>query len=200
MRRSANAVPYLVLLTGRPSLAFTTTMSAAALVKRARVEDSSALDPVRNTLICSTLEVAGDKQLKIGTHDGKFHCDEALAIAMLKCLPKWKDAAVVRTRDTPTLEACDIVVDVGGRYDPDGTPAVFDHHQKGFEGVLEGYETKLSSAGLVYKHFGREVRTASFTTLRPSSAGPHFQPSASGLVGVPCSSSGLLGACPTGHR
>ena len=29
-------------------------------------------------------------KLKIGTHNGSFHCDEALACYMLKCLPKYK--------------------------------------------------------------------------------------------------------------
>lgn len=33
---------------------------------------------------------------KIGTHDGKFHADEALACFMLKQLPEYKDAQVVR--------------------------------------------------------------------------------------------------------
>jgi uncharacterized UPF0160 family protein len=33
----------------------------------------------------------------------------------------------------------------------------FDHHQREFTGVLDGYNTKLSSAGLVYKHFGRSI-------------------------------------------
>lgn len=74
---------------------------------------------------------------------------------MLSMLPSWSEACVVRTRDTAVLELCDAVVDVGATYDP----AVnrFDHHQKGFDLTLDGYETKLSSAGLVYKHFGREV-------------------------------------------
>ena len=52
---------------------------------------------------------------------------------------------------------CVVSVDVGGKYDFEGCPCVLDHHQKGFEGTLPGYDTKLSSAGLVYKHFGREV-------------------------------------------
>lgn len=56
-------------------------------------------------------------------------------------------------------------VDVGGKYDFEGTPCVLDHHQKGFEGTLPGYETKLSSAGLVYKHFGREVYEWIFASL-----------------------------------
>eukprot|EP00479_Gromia_sphaerica_P010401 TRINITY_DN4769_c0_g2_i1.p1 TRINITY_DN4769_c0_g2~~TRINITY_DN4769_c0_g2_i1.p1 ORF type:complete len:128 (+),score=25.46 TRINITY_DN4769_c0_g2_i1:189-572(+) len=50
----------------------------------------------------------------------------------------------------------DVVVDVGGVYDP--STQRFDHHQRGFTETLgEGYNTKLSSAGLVYKHFGHEV-------------------------------------------
>ena len=34
-------------------------------------------------------------RIKIGTHDGTFHCDEALACYMLKLLPDYKDAAIV---------------------------------------------------------------------------------------------------------
>lgn len=36
--------------------------------------------------------------LNIGTHDGSFHCDEALAIAMLKFHPDYEGATVIRTR------------------------------------------------------------------------------------------------------
>ena len=44
----------------------------------------------------------------------------------------------------------------------------YDHHQREFVGVLDGYNTKLSSAGLVYKHFGRDVLNA---VLRDESSG-----------------------------
>ena len=37
--------------------------------------------------------------MKIGTHNGAFHCDEVLACAMLKRLPEYKEAEIVRTRD-----------------------------------------------------------------------------------------------------
>jgi uncharacterized UPF0160 family protein len=48
------------------------------------------------------------------------------------------------------LDTCDIVVDVGAVYDENLKR--FDHHQRGFEGVFgHGFQTKLSSAGLVYK-------------------------------------------------
>lgn len=48
------------------------------------------------------------------------------------------------------LDTCDIVVDVGSVYDE--SKQRFDHHQRGFTEVFgHGFETKLSSAGLVYK-------------------------------------------------
>ncbi len=40
----------------------------------------------------------------------------------------FNDFCVYRTRDEELLKACDIVVDVGGVYDPDAFR--FDHHQK----------------------------------------------------------------------
>lgn len=95
------------------------------------------------------------EKMKIGTHSGTFHADESLAVYMLKLLPRFKDAEVVRSRDPEVLEQCDIIVDVTGQYD---RTKHFDHHQKGFEETFGlDYNTKLSSAGLVYKHFGREV-------------------------------------------
>lgn len=55
--------------------------------------------------------------MKIGTHNGAFHCDEALACAILKALPQYKEAEIIRTRDQAVLDTCDIVVDVGGVFD-----------------------------------------------------------------------------------
>lgn len=48
------------------------------------------------------------------------------------------------------MDTCDIVVDVGAVYDEDSRR--FDHHQRGFGEVFgHGFQTKLSSAGLIYK-------------------------------------------------
>ncbi|KAJ1959929.1 hypothetical protein IWQ62_004420 [Dispira parvispora] len=95
-------------------------------------------------------------QKTIGTHNGTFHCDEALAVYLLTQTSKFADAQIVRTRDSQVLATCDAVVDVGGVYDADAYR--FDHHQRGFEEVFSKHHTtKLSSAGLVYKHFGREI-------------------------------------------
>lgn len=50
----------------------------------------------------------------------------------------------------------DVLIDVGGEYDP--ATCRYDHHQRGFEEVFgHGFVTKLSSAGLVYKHYGLEI-------------------------------------------
>jgi len=93
---------------------------------------------------------------KIGTHSGTFHCDEALACSMLRLTKEFKDADLIRSRDTTVLDSLDCLVDVGGVYDP--SRHRYDHHQRGFTETLdEHHKIKLSSAGLIYKHFGREV-------------------------------------------
>ncbi|XP_067884605.1 UPF0160 protein MYG1, mitochondrial [Heterodontus francisci] len=98
---------------------------------------------------------------QIGTHDGTFHCDEALACFLLRQLPEYQEAEIVRTRDPKLLGGCDVVVDVGGVYDPGRHR--YDHHQRSFSESMSSlrpgcrWVTKLSSAGLVYLHFGRKI-------------------------------------------
>ncbi|KAG0612978.1 hypothetical protein M758_6G067100 [Ceratodon purpureus] len=92
----------------------------------------------------------------VGTHNGTFHCDEALGCFMIRLTDKFADAEIVRTRDQKVLETLDAVLDVGGVYDPENDR--YDHHQRGFDEKFgHGFVTKLSSAGLVYKHFGQEI-------------------------------------------
>lgn len=99
--------------------------------------------------------------VKIGTHNGSFHCDEVLACFMLKQLDRYKEAEIVRTRDQKLLQQCDVVVDVGGVYNPENHR--YDHHQRTFKETMNSlrpekkWVTKLSSAGLVYLHFGHEI-------------------------------------------
>lgn len=97
-----------------------------------------------------------DKMVKqICTHSGSFHADEALAVYMLRLLPDFKEAKVVRSRTPADWDGSDIVVDVSGKYDG---VKYFDHHQREFfETFDDDHKTKLSSAGLVYKHFGRDI-------------------------------------------
>ncbi|KZS86946.1 GAMM1 protein [Sistotremastrum niveocremeum HHB9708] len=110
-------------------------MSTSPDPKRARTEKSSKV---------------------IGTHNGSFHCDEALAVFLLRLTDQYKGSSLIRTRDSVILDKCDVVVDVGAVYDVHTQR--FDHHQRGFGEVFgHGFTTKLSSAGLIYKHFGEEI-------------------------------------------
>jgi uncharacterized UPF0160 family protein len=61
----------------------------------------------------------------------------------------------VRTRDPARLAECHTVVDVGGEYDP--AKNRYDHHQRTFTTTFPKHTTKLSSAGLVFLHFGRAI-------------------------------------------
>ncbi|NXH11215.1 MYG1 protein, partial [Bucco capensis] len=72
-----------------------------------------------------------------------------------------QDSEVVRTRDPQLLAQCEVVVDVGGEYDPERHR--YDHHQRSFTHCMQSlrpdkpWRTKLSSAGLVYCHFGSQI-------------------------------------------
>jgi uncharacterized UPF0160 family protein len=99
----------------------------------------------------------------IGTHSGTFHCDEILAVFLLNQHPEFKNHKLIRTRDQELLDQCDIVVDVGSVYDP--SKKRFDHHQVTFNETIKSIRPelkinsniRLSSAGLIYVHYGEQV-------------------------------------------
>lgn len=94
------------------------------------------------------------RMAQICTHSGTFHADESLAVYMIRLLPRFAKYLLVRSRDSKDWEDSDIVIDVSGKYDG---IKYFDHHQREFTETFPGYKTKLSSAGLIYKHFGKEI-------------------------------------------
>lgn len=86
-------------------------------------------------------------EISIGTHDGKFHTDELMAIALLAhCFGQHCKFSVTRSRDATVLDQCDIVLDVGhknhGKY--------FDHHGRDFTEVHPNTKFKLATAGIVW--------------------------------------------------
>ncbi|KAL6926180.1 hypothetical protein ACO0SA_003859 [Hanseniaspora valbyensis] len=93
------------------------------------------------------------------THSGSFHADEALGVAMLRMLPRFQNHQLIRSRDPKVWEKADIILDVGAEFDAKLNK--FDHHQKSFNEFFysqpEKQITKLSSAGLIYKYFGKEI-------------------------------------------
>ncbi|MDQ6970647.1 MAG: MYG1 family protein [Mariprofundus sp.] len=88
----------------------------------------------------------------IATHNGNFHADDVFSIAAFKLiLPSFQ---LIRTRDLELIAKADIVLDVGGEYDPDRDR--FDHHQRGGAGEREN-GVPYSSFGLIWQKYGIEI-------------------------------------------
>ncbi|MFP4616667.1 MAG: MYG1 family protein [Candidatus Paceibacterota bacterium] len=91
----------------------------------------------------------------IATHNGPFHSDDIFAVATISLyLGKDAEIEVIRTRDEDRLKEADILVDIGGEYDPKNQ--IFDHHQEGGAGErLNG--VPYASFGLVWDHYGKSL-------------------------------------------
>lgn len=97
------------------------------------------------------------------THNGQFHMDEVSAIAILKLSFSKYEFEIIRTRDPEIISKAQedpekFVVDVGHVYDHNKN--CYDHHQTSFnDGFGEHYNhiTPLSSCGLVFRHYGKQL-------------------------------------------
>jgi uncharacterized UPF0160 family protein len=133
----------------------TTTAAESTVTTRLQMFKRARLDE----------EMARVSDKVIGTHSGTFQADEAMGCWMLRQLPLYRNAKVVRSRDSTVLDPLDIVIDVGGIYDH--AKLRYDHHQRGYDerfdiswkGTTDGPPrvTKLSASGLVYRHYGKEL-------------------------------------------
>jgi uncharacterized UPF0160 family protein len=88
----------------------------------------------------------------IVTHNGNFHADDVFSIAALKNI--YHSFNLIRTRDISVINKADIVIDVGGKYDPDA--GRFDHHQRGGAGEREN-GIPYSSFGLIWQKYGLAI-------------------------------------------
>ena len=70
------------------------------------------------SLVAAVADSLKRKPVRIGTHSGTFHADEALGCFMLRETQAFKGAEVVRTRSPEVLKDLDVIIDVGGVYDP----------------------------------------------------------------------------------
>ena len=87
-------------------------------------------------------------KVNIGTHNGIFHCDEVVGVAILEIAYFNSDMNVVRTRDCEELKKLNIVIDIGG--------GEFDHHMAGFKECREN-GVKYASAGLVWRKYADQA-------------------------------------------
>ena len=85
-------------------------------------------------------------RINVGTHNGIFHVDEVVGIAILMLAFLNTVLYVVRTRSLEILNKLNIVIDIGG--------GEFDHHMEGFNTCRSTGE-KYASAGLVWRVFGK---------------------------------------------
>jgi len=99
------------------------------------------------------------------THSGSFHCDDALAYAVLRLAlglgRAGEDHQLVRTRDPEVIARAMIAWDVGGTYDPGA--GRFDHHQRGAPQRPDGLP--FSAAGLVWQRHGEAAIRALLAPL-----------------------------------
>lgn len=86
------------------------------------------------------------------THDGIFHADEVFASAVLRML--YTEVIILRTRDQVVIDRGNVVIDVGGKYNPE--LGQFDHHQGDFT-LKHDNGIPYSSFGLIWKEHGRNL-------------------------------------------
>lgn len=83
--------------------------------------------------------------IKIGVHNGKFHADDVMCIALIKYFVS-QDIEVIRSRDEKLLADCNYVLDVGNREEISEDIVWLDHHQE---------PTKHYDNGLAYAACGK---------------------------------------------
>ena len=88
----------------------------------------------------------------IAVHNGRFHADDAFAVAIFKLIDP--DIKIIRTRNHKELEEADVRIDVGRKYNPD--TGDFDHHQEEFKEKREN-GIPYTSAGLVWRDLGKKL-------------------------------------------
>ncbi|MFA5142105.1 MAG: MYG1 family protein [Candidatus Woesearchaeota archaeon] len=87
----------------------------------------------------------------VAVHDGKFHADEAFAIAALRLFNPGLE--VIRTRDSKEHKQVDLRVDVCGRYEPN--KGDYDHHL--VNGPKRENGIPYASFGMIWKHYGSQI-------------------------------------------
>lgn len=94
---------------------------------------------------------AGDESssITVATHNGMYHADDIVAIALMAENISAETLNLIRTRDQGLIDAADIAVDVGGEYCPER--GRYDHHFVGSPTREDG--SQLASAGLVARQY-----------------------------------------------
>ncbi len=115
--------------------------------------NNNNLTPIE-TLLPKWIAFGSNQQQIIATHNGTFHLDEVTAYTILNYL--YPNNQLIRTRDPTLIATANLTIDVGGVYD--ANQGRYDHHQLDFTDTFNDQsQIKLSSAGLIWKHYGRQL-------------------------------------------
>ena len=90
------------------------------------------------------------QHIKVGVHDGNFHADDVVCVAMLGLKYGFDNLEVVRTRDTEVLATCDYVLDVGNQDIVTDNKVCFDHHNDKVETYENG--VKMAACGKLARY------------------------------------------------
>lgn len=69
--------------------------------------------------------------MTVAVHNGVFHADDVLCVALLRLYYPNTEVKVVRTRNADDYKECDFVLDLGAKDEIADDQICFDHHQKG---------------------------------------------------------------------
>ena len=92
--------------------------------------------------------------LTIQTDDGRLHPDECAAITLLSNYYSRKNIPITIHRSKEP-DYSNILIGIGGKYDAEHMH--FDHHQNTFIEKWPSSDVVLSSAGLVWRHYGKKI-------------------------------------------
>ena len=93
--------------------------------------------------------------MKVLTHDGRFHTDDVVACMLIRVIEGEENVEIVRSRNLENIEQYKWVVDVGREYVPEYNR--FDHHQEECTETWPGFKICLSSSGMVFMHYWRDI-------------------------------------------
>ena len=122
--------------------------------------DSNEKDEDENT------SIFGRDMVKVGTLNGKFDIDSVLACVITKL--RLGNIIITRSRDQDVLDTCDILFGVGGEYNINEYK--FDNTSKDFSETFdESSDVLLTSSGISWKYFGKEIIRNLISNLQDAS-------------------------------
>lgn len=126
--------------------------------------------------------------VNIATHDGLFHADEIIAIALISLWNISNNYNIIRTRDEELISKCDLVVDVGGQYNLEKSR--FDHHQNDCP-IHEGTDIKYASAGLVWDKVAKDIALNSYNLTAQEADKFHKMIMSNLILGIDANDNGI---------